>query len=291
MQLTMFADASLDGLALVFTLANGQSLTVKTPADPTHVYGFDLQSLNLAYRHMEEPTKGFEVGLVGVNPHPTPERPEPVVLLGRTRFEYVGEESFGGAVCRKYRMVGPWLASGDGFVWFDRAEGHLAKVECRVPNSSDWTSYRLELTKVERMSPAAWQEFKAGVLEAFTRGSVDYASPMLKAYASGGLEAALLAYERAKEGAKHLERRASEADLNSVAYTLMDGGHAKDAAALLEAAVRELPDSANLYDSLGEAYMKAGDREASIRSYRRSLELDPNNTNARDMLEKLGAGR
>ena len=47
------------------------------------------------------------------------------------------------------------------------------------------------------------------------------------------------------------------------------------------------PESANTYDSLGEAYMKGGDHELAVRNYRKSLELDPNNHNASEMLKRL----
>jgi predicted negative regulator of RcsB-dependent stress response len=42
-----------------------------------------------------------------------------------------------------------------------------------------------------------------------------------------------------------------------------------------------------VYDSLGEAYMKKGDKEKAIENYQKSLGLNPNNTNAREMLKKL----
>jgi Flp pilus assembly protein TadD len=40
---------------------------------------------------------------------------------------------------------------------------------------------------------------------------------------------------------------------------------------------------------LGEAYMEHGDRELAIANYRKSLALNPNNTNAVAVLKKLGA--
>jgi len=49
------------------------------------------------------------------------------------------------------------------------------------------------------------------------------------------------------------------------------------------------PNASNPYDSLAEAYMVQGDREAAIKNYRKSLELNPNNTNAVTMLKRLGA--
>ena len=47
------------------------------------------------------------------------------------------------------------------------------------------------------------------------------------------------------------------------------------------------PDSANAHDSLGEGLMKAGQPEAAIASYRRSLALNPGNDNAVAMIEKI----
>ena len=60
-----------------------------------------------------------------------------------------------------------------------------------------------------------------------------------------------------------------------------------DAISVFQINVRRFPASANVYDSLGEAYMIAGDRTNAIANYQRSLELDPKNTNAAAMLEKL----
>ena len=42
-----------------------------------------------------------------------------------------------------------------------------------------------------------------------------------------------------------------------------------------------------MYDSLGEAYMKAGEKELAIQNYEKSLQLDPKNMNAVEMLKKL----
>ena len=49
------------------------------------------------------------------------------------------------------------------------------------------------------------------------------------------------------------------------------------------------PESWNAYDSLAEGYMEAGEKDEAIKYYRRSLELNPKNTNAVEILKKLGA--
>jgi cytochrome c-type biogenesis protein CcmH/NrfG len=53
---------------------------------------------------------------------------------------------------------------------------------------------------------------------------------------------------------------------------------------VLEANVSLYPQDANAHDSLGEAYMAAGKKELAVKSYERSLQLDPKNENAVKML-------
>jgi tetratricopeptide (TPR) repeat protein len=51
---------------------------------------------------------------------------------------------------------------------------------------------------------------------------------------------------------------------------------------------RAYPDSYNTWDSMAEAYMDLGDRGNAIFYYKKSLELNPGNGNARNFLKKLG---
>jgi tetratricopeptide (TPR) repeat protein len=51
--------------------------------------------------------------------------------------------------------------------------------------------------------------------------------------------------------------------------------------------VEAFPESFNVYDSLGEAYMNSGDTEKAIINYQKSLELNLENNNAKEMLKKL----
>ena len=43
----------------------------------------------------------------------------------------------------------------------------------------------------------------------------------------------------------------------------------------------------NVYDSLGEAYKKTGQKDLAIANYEKSLQLNPKNQNGIDMLKKL----
>jgi tetratricopeptide (TPR) repeat protein len=51
------------------------------------------------------------------------------------------------------------------------------------------------------------------------------------------------------------------------------------------------PESANVYDSLAEAYMNNGDRELAITFYKKVLEMIPKDQKAdKDFLERIKTG-
>ena len=79
----------------------------------------------------------------------------------------------------------------------------------------------------------------------------------------------------------------SEDSLNSTGYRLLEGKKLDDAIAVFALNVQLHPDSANACDSLGEAYMDKGDVPLAILNYERSLQLDPKNKNAVEILKKL----
>lgn len=64
-----------------------------------------------------------------------------------------------------------------------------------------------------------------------------------------------------------------------------------DAIEIFKLNVESYPASFNTYDSLGEAYRKAGRRELSLANYRKSLELHPQNANAARAIRELDSQR
>jgi CubicO group peptidase (beta-lactamase class C family) len=78
-----------------------------------------------------------------------------------------------------------------------------------------------------------------------------------------------------------------EGHMNRIGLDLLRGGHVPDAIVVLEQNVADHPQSFNVYDSLGEALAAAGERDAAIRNYERSIELNPQNKGGLDALRKL----
>jgi tetratricopeptide (TPR) repeat protein len=120
------------------------------------------------------------------------------------------------------------------------------------------------------------------------RAEPSLAERMRAALKAGPVEDALRSYQEYRRDPRH-RYADNEEDLNGLGYELLEARRFDAAIAILELNAREYPRSANVYDSLGEAYMLAGQKEQAVRSYRKLLKLDPGNANARNVLQELGS--
>ncbi len=109
-------------------------------------------------------------------------------------------------------------------------------------------------------------------------------SPLLRAILERGTAAALAARRRFVGTADTL----GEDYVNAAGYTLLRHGRAREALRLFEYNAAAYPDSWNVWDSLGEAQLLLGRRDDAIRSYRRSLELNPRSPTGLEALRRLG---
>ena len=80
-----------------------------------------------------------------------------------------------------------------------------------------------------------------------------------------------------------------EDELNALGYDLMHSKQTRAAVRILQLNTESYPASGNTWDSLGEAYMNAGDNQNAIANYRKSLAINPANRNVLMMLGRLGA--
>ena len=80
----------------------------------------------------------------------------------------------------------------------------------------------------------------------------------------------------------------NERELNQLGYDLLRGDKVEEAIAIFELNVKEYPKSWNVYDSYAEALMIKGEKDGAIKNYKKSIELNPNNTGGVEQLKKLG---
>lgn len=282
-RLALVAVPGKTGPGLRAQLADGPSFELQaTTAAPFNFWGFDLAGLGFMLPHWRTPEQPLELWFADPNRAHADGSP---VLVERATLKLVGEEIIDGVASRKYELAGPFFGDQVGTVWVGRDSGRIERAEHPVRTSTDWDDWKLEFERAETIDGNTWEKHKLELADAQRAGqpATSAAGLMKRAYEQGGVEAAFAAaadYRASVEAAL-------EGDLNTFGYALLGFGKTDDAIRVFERVVRDHPNSANAWDSLGEARAAAGRTTEAIESYRRSLKLDPKNAHARAQIEAL----
>jgi hypothetical protein len=98
--------------------------------------------------------------------------------------------------------------------------------------------------------------------------------------------------DEARQVMKDAEERASENELNQYGYQLLNRKQIDEAIAVFQLNTQRNPKSANVWDSLGEAYAIKGDKKNAILNFKKSLSLNPPpdvKANSEKYLQQLNA--
>jgi tetratricopeptide (TPR) repeat protein len=117
---------------------------------------------------------------------------------------------------------------------------------------------------------------------------ISIAETLSPTLASGGIDKAVQQYRDLKAAAP-TTYNFDEDELNTLGYQLIRKKEFKYAIRVFQLNVEAYPQSSNVYDSLGEAYMDDGDKALAISNYQKSVQLNPKNRNGIVYLQKLGA--
>jgi len=116
------------------------------------------------------------------------------------------------------------------------------------------------------------------------------ADSMMTALQAGGVEQ-MTAVHGAWKSDPATAALFTETEVNALGYQVMVAGQLPAAIEVFKLNVAAYPNSWNAYDSLGEAYMNAGNKELAIENYEKSIEINPGNANGIAMLERLRRSR
>jgi predicted Zn-dependent protease len=112
-----------------------------------------------------------------------------------------------------------------------------------------------------------------------------YPRLLLKTIVKSDAETALADYRQRRDGKAVVAL--TENQVNTLGYQLLRLKRVKDAIAVFKQNTVDFPQASNTWDSLAEAYMTDGDKESAIKYYKKSLELNPENSNAVEKLKEL----
>lgn len=157
------------------------------------------------------------------------------------------------------------LKGSTGFSWqaYRSAASYLMRNNHELDQALQWIDVALQSDQ-----SFATQRIKVGILKAM--GQEDDADKMM----ASAIETA------------------SEPALNAYGYQLLNQQQHDKAIEMFKLNTERHPKSANAWDSLGEGYTKKGEKEAAIKSFKKSLSLNPApnvKANSEKYLKQLGA--
>jgi hypothetical protein len=141
------------------------------------------------------------------------------------------------------------------------------------------------------LSSADYRENRDPALAAILayRGEPPLADQLRAKVRAGGRAAAAAAYQDYARAHPDRWGRTHEAEVDALGYALLGEGRTAEAVAILGLNAERYPGSANAWDSLAEATLAAGDRDAAERLYRKALAIDPGFRSSLRALERLSA--
>jgi glyoxylase-like metal-dependent hydrolase (beta-lactamase superfamily II) len=110
--------------------------------------------------------------------------------------------------------------------------------------------------------------------------------PMTEILMEKGIAHAIEKYFYLKKHSR-LKYKFDERQLNNLGYGLLDRKMYKESIAVFKLNTKAYPNSANAFDSLAEACFISGNKDRAMVYYKKSLQLDPDNTNAKEKLRQL----
>jgi glyoxylase-like metal-dependent hydrolase (beta-lactamase superfamily II) len=158
----------------------------------------------------------------------------------------------------------------------DQILQHDAEIKFVIPGHTEFLSGD-DLKALQNLLKERFDEFEG------KQSAVQFLEEMIEEF---GLRLALEKYDELKSKQNSVYYFLEE-EFNILGHRLLGRGQGEEAVEVFKITVKEFPNSALAYDYLGEAYLRKGEIELAIINYEKSLQIFPNNRNAREILKML----
>lgn len=200
------------------------------------------------------------------------------------------EEAFTNGILSDGKPIAP---IGYGFGWFivnDPVQGKY------VQHTGGWPGFRQAFIRyidknrtllVLRNNEVAFSSIQKAIEnildgKAYTMPQTGLAYALSVAASDGTAENVRKKFEELKNNSL-----IKEEEINLAGYRIMEQGKLKHALEIMKINAELFPESWNVFDSLGEVYLKNGDKKNAALNYKKSLELNPANESAKKALVSL----
>jgi polyisoprenoid-binding protein YceI len=206
------------------------------------------------------------------------------VMVGVLTIKGVSREISAPLIWRQHKMADPWKNSR---IAFD-SRLKLNRKDFGVTGPKFWNEGIADSIDVELRITAEIPNFDLWGFSA-AEGKKSIGALVYETVEKQGLEAALRQYKEAKQTQADAFTF-SPGQLNLVGYKLLQHGKAKEALGFFRLNAEEYPEKSFVYDSLADGELANGNKEQAIKDFKKSLEMDKDNTSAIESLRSLGAG-
>lgn len=230
-------------------------------------------------------------------------RGDALVLLGDTYVTFDRDDmkalDYYNQAQKAYGLKDPASASLASLVGTGRALEMIAKIHERTTDKMSSIPYyrqALSLYREALRQTAGQKDLQEkdlilrrraeGAIESLRIPTAYLEDILLKTINDNGIAAGVKQYQDLKQN-KRAEYDFGEDTLNQLGYMLLRRKRIAEAIEIFKLNIDAYPKEANPYDSLGEAYMIAGNKELAISFYEKALILDPKKQSAIDALKKL----
>jgi len=167
-------------------------------------------------------------------------------------------------------------------------EGELLNLATSLSNNGDYAATQKVLEAAIHWYPnsaSAYRELSRVYVKTGKPAPIDE-EKFMKLVEEGKIDEAVAVYDKTQKQFPGWIIF-GEDNVNMIGYHMMLDGKYAEAIKVFQLNTKAFPKSANAFDSLAEGYMKAGNKTDAISNYKKSLEMDPANHNAKEMLAKL----